>query len=826
MKTLRGYRPTDLKNDIRDSTTSKPETKKQKLVTKLDIALDMTTRGYRVIPVRRNRKAILTWRKGADNSTADPETIKKWARGYPLANLAGVVEPGETPYAFLELDVHTEGANGIENYKKKFGVDPWKMNTYKVRSKSGGFHGGMKIPDGFKLPDLTGRNALLPGVEIVGGKRQIIILAGSIGEDGGSYDLLQDGKFMDMPDYLVMAIKKRKNGRKQKKRSVPPVGKTIPETERSDTLTSLGGTMRRRGMSVKAIAAALLAENASCCDPPLPENEVREIAKSIGKYKRGKLPGKLGSKIRAEQAAEIEKNAPPVPAPDLRDTIFSILQDVEDGGPVAVRRQQAGRILIAWLREHGGFVRSVNGSLAYYFYKKDRQLFNLGSNLWASWLYSLTGANPAGTDFRYLRADCDSQGLWAEKRQIVKVSYWDHANKLLYVSRFDGSVYRLDGETWTLEANGEHVLFDDDPSYSTYTPDTGDGKRKQPLYQMTMSWPKWDTPRKGYGLGYLAWIISTFFTELCPTRPIMALIGDIGSGKSMLLRMFLMFLFGPFGQVSGIPDKPDGFTAAAAAHHIMAIDNLDDIVDWLRDKLARLATGAVDEYRKLYSGNEVGRILYRCWLACSSHSPDTLRRADLSDRLLILSVKRIADTDRVVERLFLANILKHRNEWWGDLFVLLSKVIVAIKERKLSRKSTLRMADWESLGRVVAIVEGKEREWDSFIGQLQGAQSELLLEGDPIVDALNKWLHGRLGNRNNYQRKLTARELYDRLTLTLFGPKQPTGWYRNARSFSMRMKYIRTALKKEYGLNWEESTARETHNQLVYWFENVEKQQT
>ncbi len=48
-------------------------------------------------------------------------------------------------------------------------------------------------------------------------------------------------------------------------------------------LVSLAGTMQRRGMSLEAIEAALLAENAAKCDPPLPEAKVRTIAADIVK---------------------------------------------------------------------------------------------------------------------------------------------------------------------------------------------------------------------------------------------------------------------------------------------------------------------------------------------------------------------------------------------------------------------------------------------------------------------------------------------------------------------------------------------------------------
>src|SRR5439155_2359442 len=58
----------------------------------------------------------------------------------------------------------------------------------------------------------------------------------------------------------------------------------ILEGGRNAALTSLGGSMRRRGMTPQAIEAALLTENAARCKPPLPEGEVREIATSVARY--------------------------------------------------------------------------------------------------------------------------------------------------------------------------------------------------------------------------------------------------------------------------------------------------------------------------------------------------------------------------------------------------------------------------------------------------------------------------------------------------------------------------------------------------------------
>jgi len=76
----------------------------------------------------------------------------------------------------------------------------------------------------------------------------------------------------------------------KQQRLSPAIGETIPKGGRNNALTSLAGTMRRRGMGLEAIEAALLAENLRACNPPLPEAEVRAIAASVGRYAPG-APG-------------------------------------------------------------------------------------------------------------------------------------------------------------------------------------------------------------------------------------------------------------------------------------------------------------------------------------------------------------------------------------------------------------------------------------------------------------------------------------------------------------------------------------------------------
>ena len=66
------------------------------------------------------------------------------------------------------------------------------------------------------------------------------------------------------------------------------VGDRILPGHRNTNLTSLAGSMRRRGCVEEAIRAALLVENREKCEPPLSEVEVRRIARSVARYEPGR----------------------------------------------------------------------------------------------------------------------------------------------------------------------------------------------------------------------------------------------------------------------------------------------------------------------------------------------------------------------------------------------------------------------------------------------------------------------------------------------------------------------------------------------------------
>ncbi|CAE6864602.1 DUF3987 domain-containing protein [Burkholderia sp. R-69980] len=86
----------------------------------------------------------------------------------------------------------------------------------------------------------------------------------------------------------------------------------IAEGGRNNALLSLAGTMRSRGMSPEALAAALHAENKARCEPPLPDNEVGAIVRSVSKYQPGQSFG-MSAPIDWKAPGPLPSGLPPVP---------------------------------------------------------------------------------------------------------------------------------------------------------------------------------------------------------------------------------------------------------------------------------------------------------------------------------------------------------------------------------------------------------------------------------------------------------------------------------------------------------------------------------
>jgi len=101
----------------------------------------------------------------------------------------------------------------------------------------------------------------------------------------------------DIRDWCVDTADESPAARHSRNGFAPPP--EISDGKRNDTLFRLAASLRAKGLNVEAIEAALLAENAIRCRPPLPDGEVRCIARSAGRYEAG-----ASCALKAEETLE------------------------------------------------------------------------------------------------------------------------------------------------------------------------------------------------------------------------------------------------------------------------------------------------------------------------------------------------------------------------------------------------------------------------------------------------------------------------------------------------------------------------------------------
>ena len=131
--------------------------------------------------------------------------------------------------------------------------------------------------DFFKHPGCNVCNSagtLGPGLDIRG-DGGYVVAPPSIHTSGKEYKWLIDARvpLADMPKCLFRKpIQTREKTKENQQQKV-----FINEGERDNTLTSMAGAMRNKGMGYEAIYAALQKENETRCVPPLPDADVKRI---------------------------------------------------------------------------------------------------------------------------------------------------------------------------------------------------------------------------------------------------------------------------------------------------------------------------------------------------------------------------------------------------------------------------------------------------------------------------------------------------------------------------------------------------------------------
>ena len=217
-----------------------------------------------------------------EEASTDQEKVKQWWEKTPSANI-GIPMGEKSGLVALDVDTRHRGEESLAMLMDEFDILP---DTITATTGGGGKHYIFKYTEELCLKNVVGfRDGL--DIRTQGG---MIVVAPSVHGSGRkhTWDAGKspfDMEAAEMPAWLVEEIRKVGTQLPAKKKAAEATPrKKISEGGRNNHLTSLAGALRRKGISEEGILATLRAENADRLEPPLDDDTVVAIAKSITRY--------------------------------------------------------------------------------------------------------------------------------------------------------------------------------------------------------------------------------------------------------------------------------------------------------------------------------------------------------------------------------------------------------------------------------------------------------------------------------------------------------------------------------------------------------------
>jgi hypothetical protein len=500
---------------------------------------------------------------------------------------------------------------------------------------------------------------------------------------------------------------------------------------------------------------------------------------------------------------------------NIRDKVSEIRQVPGNQMRAYQRREHVTQHVISDLKKTGVFFKTRDGY--FYFLKGETpKLYPIeGSSVALSaFIGERFGINAAEKcEYNHIITALQNEAhLNGRVVEVQRLAHYDIENHRLYVSRFDGWVYCLNGKSIRKVPNGANgIFFWDDPQwepYETVLKRKPEGLLIKLISQSANFTGSEDLSPEDQQWIFSAWLCSQFFASLHPTKPILLVCGEKGGGKTICLRKWLRLLFGHGGEVTALErSKADGFVAAVCSQPVAVFDNVDEHVSWLPDHLAQLATGVSFKRRRYYTTNEQAEYQPRCYLALTSRTPKFVDgRDDVLDRTLVLRTERLPTFDP--EHTQLMEIAKNRNLLWTQLLRHLNQIVEFL--RHPSTKTKFRMADFAQFAASVALSEGCPDRANQILGALEGRRAQELLAFEPISVCLESWL----ANPTNCGKTIKSGDLNRELgtTARCLGIEWP---HPSAHSLGQRLGHILPSLKEQFQVETEKDTA----NQVQYRFQ-------
>lgn len=391
---------------------------------------------------------------------------------------------------------------------------------------------------------------------------------------------------------------------------------------------------------------------------------------------------------------------------------------------------------------------------------------------------------------------------------VYPFAHWNRESATLYVFDLDRTVFRITKHGVDEVANGtDGVLFLKNQKWQRFRylrAETAPRDLFDEIVVGSIKFAKSTFDRAEVLLLLRIWFYALFFPELFPTRPILAFIGEKGSGKSSILRRIGKALFGPEFNVSQLSEDPKDFDAIVTHDAFVALDNVDTCSKWLEDRLAVSATGGRVTKRELHTTNRLVSFPIRAFLGITSRTPH-FRREDVADRLLPIHVDRY-DSFRP-EADLLDALLSNRDQFMTSVIDELREVVQIISEAKTSTTGEkLRMADFVDFALKVSEGWGSGDGMRRILEKISSEQATFALEADPLVELLEDWME--LNDGENIGRLVSTKQLGKELGELAQSRGQRYEFLGHTQGLGQRLTNLMSTLQERFDVHDERRRSR------------------
>lgn len=479
------------------------------------------------------------------------------------------------------------------------------------------------------------------------------------------------------------------------------------------------------------------------------------------------------------------------------------------GGPAAEKRRYMLECVQGCMQDEGVFYHTSDDSL-YYIRSDIGRPITLSSR--SEYLWTLMemefGLNPSETEHTYIIHGLvnTSRAMPMNGRMSV-LSHYDEGTEMVLLHSGRTIVYEITKHGTRALTDGAHnVVFPWHPSNEVFRLDqTGlDVPWEDVLFEGTVDNIIGLSREEAMSI-MKTWFLFILFRQSAVSRPIIALFGQPGSGKSTTFRRIYALLYGKQRGLSSVT-TPEDFDTATNTEPLVVLDNVDTWASWLPDRLAASISNIDITRRKLYTDSDIVVLKRQAILAVTAHNP-RFGREDVTDRLLLFNMRRLEHFEP--EAPLIDKVYNLRNKIWYEVAQDVSRVLNTPKP-DTSEIPQMRVEDFARVGFWIARALGYEDAFVRAVSKIRTNQKMFSMEEEQLlVDAIVRLVQSDKKAAPTEERWRTPGQLWS--ALSEIHTNDTPGFqkqYRNGMYLGKKLWNLMDALKEIFDVKFKFDTVK------------------